>query len=89
MWPGVGRVTMRRMTDDHADGGADLTALAAFLHDDPPASMAALDQQVVDDLLAHALAAKEAQAEEISRAIDDSLRLVPRPLRGMVKRVLT
>lgn len=73
------------MSDDEP---ADLAALTAFLGEEPPSSAGALEQEAVDDLVQLCRQAQADQVRQISRAIDEALRLVPRPLRGMVKRVI-
>ncbi|WP_108667675.1 hypothetical protein [Euzebya rosea] len=78
-------------TDDDLDtapGSADLSALRDALGQPPPGSLATLDQAVVDDLAGLVVDARRGQESDLVQAIDDALRLVPRPLRGVVKRVI-
>lgn len=78
-------------TDDDLDtapGAADLSALRDALGHPPPGSLATLDQAVVDDLAGLVVDARRGQESDLVQAIDDALRLVPRPLRGVVKRVI-
>lgn len=68
--------------------GADLAALTDALGSPPPPSLATLDQPAVDDLAEVVQAARRHQQQEMSRAIDDALRIVPRPLRRVVRKVI-
>ena len=62
--------------------------LAALLHATPPASLADVDPAVVVRLT-DAIAQESARQEaEIERAVDDALRLVPRPFRGIVRKLV-
>lgn len=63
-------------------------ALATELRATPPAGLA-----TVSDTHAHELAdllrqAREAQQVELSAAIDEGLNVLPRPLRGTVRKVM-
>ena len=85
--------TMRSMppSDDDLEtehDRADLSTLHDALGQPPPGSLATLDQVVVDDLADLVVGARKGQEAALLQAIDDALRLVPRPLRGVVKRVI-
>lgn len=53
----------------------------------PPGIMA-LDPSVGDRVLALVAAAEERQVAEADHAVDHALAIVPRPLRGVVRKVL-
>lgn len=76
---------MPAMTDPATE---PLGRLSAALGTAPPPSVTELDPAVVDDLARMVQAARDEQAAAMARAVDDALRLVPRPLRGVVKRVI-
>lgn len=65
-----------------------MTALADLLGEDPPASLAEVEPAVVTRLAAAVAAETRRQEAEIERAVDDALRLVPRPFRGIVRRLI-
>ena len=76
---------MPAMTDP---ASTDLGGLTEALGSPPPDSLATLDQGVVDDLAAMVTDARLHQQQEMARAIDDALRIIPRPLRGIVRKVI-
>lgn len=78
---------MSEPTHDAADDAAD-TALLAALGAAPPPGVAALPGEVQVDLAEKVQAARRHQVAQIERALDESLRLVPRPLRGVVRKVV-
>lgn len=64
---------------------ADLTtALGA----PPPASVASLDPDVLAVLTSAIDAERLRQEQALGDAVDHALRLVPRPLRGLVRRMI-
>jgi hypothetical protein len=65
-----------------------LTALADALDADPPAALADVDPAVVRRLADAVTAEQQRQAEAADRAVDEALRVVPRPLRGVVRRII-
>lgn len=67
---------------------ADTAALAKVLGQDPPESFADLDQEIVDQLAATIDEAHQAQEVQLAEAIDQALRIVPWPLRRVVKKVI-
>ena len=63
-------------------------ALAALLDADPPASLTDLDPAVVTRLT-DAVARESARQEAaIDQSVDDALRLVPRPFRGIIRKLI-
>ena len=50
--------------------------------------LAGLPAGVLDDVADLVLAAREDQAEALSESLDASLRIAPRPLRGVLRKVL-
>ncbi|WP_370325729.1 hypothetical protein [Euzebya sp.] len=68
---------------------ADATAqLAGVLSAAPPPSLAEVEPAVVARLAEAVRTEGHRQVQAIERAVDDALRLVPRPLRGIVKRLV-
>ena len=67
--------------------GAD-DRLRDVLGDDPPASVAALRQEVRDQLADIVAAAKARQSASLLEAFDATLKHVPFPARKIVKKVL-
>jgi hypothetical protein len=65
-----------------------VAALAAVLRADPPAALAEVDPATVARLAEAVSAESRRQEAEIARSIDDALRLVPRPVRGIVRRII-
>jgi hypothetical protein len=55
---------------------------------DPPASLATLDDAVVADLAAAIVAARREQARQLAASGEKSLAVIPKLLRGPVKKVL-
>ena len=53
-----------------------------------PPGVAALGDDVEERVLGMVEAARAQQAAELRRALDDTLRIVPRPLRGLVRKVV-
>jgi hypothetical protein len=62
--------------------------LRALLGADPPQSVLALDDGARDDLAAVISEALRRQARDLQAAYDASMRHVPFPVRGIVKKVL-
>ncbi len=65
-----------------------VAALATLLTVDPPASLSQIEPVVVTRLTEAVAAESRRQEQEISRAVDDALRIIPRPLRGLVKKLI-
>lgn len=53
-----------------------------------PPGVATLAPDVQERLAGLVDAARARQSRELKRALDDTLRIVPRPLRGLVRKVL-
>lgn len=53
-----------------------------------PPGIVALGPDVEERLDGLVAAARARQAAELERALDDTLRIVPRPLRGLVRKVV-
>jgi len=64
-------------------------ALTRALGEPPPASVAALPDEVRDRLAAQLSARRERLLEEGRAATDHALRHVPLPVRGLVRRTLS
>jgi hypothetical protein len=62
--------------------------LRELLGTDPPASVAALDPAARADLAAVIAAARERQSDSLEKAFVATLRHVPFPVRGIVRKVL-
>jgi hypothetical protein len=65
-----------------------LQPLRAALGDDPPAGVGGLTDDELADLVAALEAAHTAQAAALDDAIGHTLRFLPWPLNGIVKRIL-
>ena len=65
-----------------------LASLTTALGAAPPDSTAELDPTVLTRLADAVHAEHARQDQAIGAAVDDALRLVPRPLRGIVKRII-
>ena len=65
-----------------------ITRLGEILRAEPPASVSELEPAVVAKLSDAIMAEHRRQEAAIEQAIDDALRIVPRPLRGIVRRIL-
>jgi hypothetical protein len=52
-----------------------------------PPGIAALGADVEDRIAALVRDARVEQGRELARALDDALRIVPRPLRGIVRKI--
>jgi hypothetical protein len=63
--------------------------LARVLGDDPPAAMSTLDPAAVTQLADAIVAERQRQHIALGQAVEDALRLVPRPVRGIVRRLIT
>jgi hypothetical protein len=81
-------VSSQRRSGASSGGSAGTDRLRAVLGDDPPASVAALDPKVVDQLAAVVEAAKARQSVSLLEAFDATLKHVPFPARKLVKKVL-
>ncbi|MGA8257467.1 MAG: hypothetical protein WB767_12915 [Nocardioides sp.] len=66
-----------------------MDALSEILRADPPASVAALPDEVRDRLANQIVTAKERQAQLVLDAETRALTGVPLPLRGLVKKALS
>jgi hypothetical protein len=65
-----------------------LAALTAALGRRPPEALAALPRAALEDL-GHAVhEAREIQARQLLEALDGALKVAPRPLRSLLKRLL-
>lgn len=62
--------------------------LGRLLGVDPPASILALDEVTRADLVGVIESARARQARELAAAYESSLKHVPLPIRGIVKKVL-
>lgn len=65
-----------------------LASLAKALGVPPPDSTAELDPAVLSRLADAVNTEHARQDQAIGKAVDDALRLIPRPLRGIVKRII-
>ncbi len=65
-----------------------MAELSSLLQADPPSSLAALDPSVITGLTSAIRAESRRQTQEIERSVNDALRLVPRPFRGIVKKMI-
>ena len=73
--------------NEAADGAAD-ARLRALLRDDPPPSVLALPEPSLAQLAELLSSARRRQAEDLRAAFTASLKHVPFPVRGIVKKVL-
>jgi hypothetical protein len=73
----------RAGTDDAA-----LAELKRLLRATPPREVAALPADALRDLSTAVRQARERQADELLAALDTGLKLAPRPLRGVLRKVL-
>ena len=73
----------RAATDDAA-----LAELTRLLRAQPPAEVAALPPDALRDLSTAVRQARERQADELVAALEKALALAPRPLRGVLRKVL-
>jgi hypothetical protein len=67
---------------------AKLAPLEEALGRKPHKDLAALPPDVIEDLAAMVHAARANQAQELRDSLDRSMRIVPRPLRPALKKVL-
>ncbi len=65
-----------------------VAALSALLQAQPPSSLATLDPDVVTGLIAAVEAERQRLKQEIERSVNDALGLVPRPFRGIVRKMI-
>ena len=65
-----------------------LESLETALRRRPPAGLATLPPDVLDDLADAVYEAREEQAAALRGALDHALRLAPRPLRVTLKKML-
>ncbi len=65
-----------------------MTDLAALLGSEPPAGLARLEADELDDLTAAIRDARRRQAAEIEGVGDRALSFVPRLLRGPIRRIV-
>lgn len=73
----------RAATDDAA-----LAELTRLLRGAPPREVAALAPDALRDLSTAVRQARERQADELLAALETGLKLAPRPLRGVLRKVL-
>jgi hypothetical protein len=73
----------RAATDDAA-----LTELTRLLQGAPPREVAELPPDALRDLSTAVREARERQADELVAALDTALAVAPRPLRGVLRKVL-
>lgn len=73
-----------------AAGGTRLTRLRGTVPRmiEVPEGVAALGEDVAGRVEALVRDAELRQAQELRRSLDDTLRIVPRPLRGLVKKIV-
>lgn len=71
----------------HASSDA-VDQLAGTLPGQPPSSLASVEPAVVRHLAEAVTAESRRQQDALGRAVEDALRLVPRPLRGLVRKVI-
>ena len=84
----AGAVTARKTADPAGAAGHPATRLRDLLGTDPPDSVAALDPAVLARLADLVAAAHERQRADLAAAFEATLKHVPLPARGLVKRVL-
>lgn len=65
-----------------------VAALGRVLGNPPPASLHNLDPDLVTRLAAAVTAESRRQEQALGQAVDHALRLVPRPLRGIVRKMI-
>lgn len=65
-----------------------LTALAKELRAKPPAGLASLSTEELDDLTAAVRAARHEQAAELAAAGEKALGHIPRLIRGPIRKVM-
>ncbi|MGI9017478.1 MAG: hypothetical protein ACR2HR_10320 [Euzebya sp.] len=66
----------------------EVSRLATVLNADPPPSLQTLDPAVVTRLTDAVLAESHRQSVAVMESVDHALRLVPRPFRGIVRRLI-
>lgn len=67
---------------------AALAELTRLLGGRPPKEVAALPPDAIRDLSTAVRAARERQADELLAALDTGLTVAPRPIRGVLRKVL-
>lgn len=65
-----------------------LDDLAGALGRRPPEALAALPAARLEDLAAAVREARATQAEQLGAALDGALKVAPKPLRGLVRKLL-
>ena len=65
-----------------------LADLAAALGRRPPESLAALPAAALDDLARAVHRARATQAEHLTGALESALKVAPRPVRGLLRKLL-
>jgi hypothetical protein len=65
-----------------------LAELADALGRRPPEAVAALPRAAVDDLVQAVHDARATQAEHLVAALDSALKVAPKPLRGLLRKLL-
>lgn len=76
-------------TSEKPTSETPLSDLATTLGARPPASLADLDPAVLTVLTSAIEAQRRRQQQALGQAVDHALHLIPRPLRGLVRRMLT
>ena len=76
------------MTARAAKDDAALAELTRLLRAAPPREVAALPPDALRDLSTAFREARERQADELLAALDKGLKLAPRPVRGVLRKVL-
>lgn len=69
--------------------GGPLAELARALGTAPPAGLAALPPETIDDIVALLRDARARQADALRTSTDAALKVAPRPLRPALRKVLT
>lgn len=67
---------------------AEISRLATVLNTDPPPSLCTLEPALVTRLTDAVLAESRRQEQAVLDSVDKALRLVPRPFRGIVRRLI-
>ena len=65
-----------------------LAALSEALGSRPPETLAALPAHVLDELTGAVRDARRIQAENLAASLDRALKIAPRPLRSVLKKLL-
>jgi hypothetical protein len=71
-----------------SDAGHPAAELERLLGGSPPASVRALDPEALSGLADAVRAARRRQADDLTHALGEALHLIPRPLRGVARKLL-